>query len=49
MVAVVVGLRSESASAVVGLGVVVVTLVVMSHREGVDVGQVAGVEEEGME
>lgn len=34
-----------SASAVVGPGVVVVILVVMSHREGVDVEEVACGEE----
>ena len=46
---VVVGMMSESASVVVGPGVVVVIMVVMSRREGVDVEEVAGAEEVGME
>jgi len=47
VVAVVVGLMSESA--VVGPGVAVVIMVVTSHREGVDVEEVVLVEEVGME
>jgi len=45
---VVVGMMSESASAVVGPGVAVVIMVAMSRREGVDVEVVAGAEEVGM-
>jgi hypothetical protein len=37
-----------SESAVVGPGVAVVIMVVMSRREGVDVEQLAGAEEVGM-
>ena len=48
MVVVVVGMMSESASAVVDLGVAVVIMIVTSHREGVD-EVVAGAEEVGME
>jgi hypothetical protein len=45
---VLVGMMSESASAVVGPGIAVVIMVMMSRREGVDVEEVAGAEEVGM-
>jgi hypothetical protein len=45
MAVVVVGWMSESASTVVGPGIAVVIMVVMSRREGVDVEEVAGAEE----
>jgi hypothetical protein len=42
---VVVGMMSESESAVAGPGVAVVIMVMMSRREGVDVEEVACAEE----
>lgn len=42
---VVVGMTNESTSAVVGPGIAVVIMVVMSPHEGVDVDVVAGAEE----
>lgn len=48
VVVVVVGMMSENASVVVGPGVAVVIMVVMSRRGGVDVEEVAGAEEVGM-